>query len=583
MITSRVHVNQVGYLTGGPKQATLICAEDGPQPWQLRDSTGQVVAEGQTRPRGLDVTAGASVHTLDFSHVRHPAARLRLVVDGATSPPFAVGEGLYGPLLHDALTVLTLQRSGMAIGPEVAGPQYARAAGHLDLRPNLGDGAVRPLPRGAAFTNHGADLYAGWSGEYVVDGRGGWYDAGDQGKYVVNGGIAVAQLLGIVERALRTGADVGPGTPAALALDEARWELDWMVRMQVAPGLRLAGMVHHKLHDEHWTALPTPPAHDPQPRFVHRPSTAATLNLAAVAAQAARVLSDAEPAAAAGLLDVARTAYRAALANPVLLAPDTNVLGDVGGGPYNDTDVDDEFYWAAAELYLTTHEAAFLDDLRDNPYHLGGSKPAFVPHGFDWRDVAAWARMQLATVDSPLPERDEVRVSLVGAAEHLLSHDEAFGQLYSPPDARYAWGSNGMVATCASIVAAAFDVTGDVRHRDGALAGIDYLLGRNALGLSYVTGHGSAYAHHQHSRWYAKALDPTLPDPPPGALAGGPNSDLPDPVSAALAGRPAQRCYVDDIRAFGVNEMAVNWNAALAWIAAFAASLGDGLTSPAQR
>ena len=577
MIASRVHVNQVGYLTGGPKWATLVCAEDEPQPWQLRDATGQVAAEGETRPRAVDVTAGSPVHTIDFTELRRPLARARLVVDGATSPAFAIGGDLYDRLAHDALTVLTLQRSGVAIGPDVAGVQYARPAGHVDLHPNLGDGEVRPVPRGAAFTNHGADLYAGWTGDYVVDGRGGWYDAGDHGKYVVNGGIAVAQLLGLVERALRTGAPTGAGSPAGRALDEARWELDWMVRMQVPPGQRLAGMVHHKLHDEHWTPLPTPPAHDPQRRFVHRPSTAATLNLAAVAAQAARVLSEAEPGTAAQLLDIARTAYLAARSTPVLLAPDTNVVADFGGGPYNDTDVDDEFYWAAAELYLTTHEPGYLDDLRDNPYHLGGGKPAFVPQGFDWRDVAAWARLQLAAVDSPLPEREEVRLSLVGAAEHLLAHDAPFGQLYHPPDARYAWGSNGMVANCAAIVAAAYDVTGDLRHRDGALAGIDYLLGRNALGLSYVTGHGTVYAHHQHSRWYARSLDPSLPGPPPGTLAGGPNSDVPDPVSASLAGRPAQRCYVDDVQAFGVNEMAVNWNSALAWLAAFAASLGDGL------
>jgi endoglucanase len=583
MIASRVHVNQVGYLPGGPKRATLVCAEDAPQAWHLRDATGAVLAEGETVPRGLDASAGSPVHTVDFSAVQGPGSRLRLVVDGATSPPFAIGAGLYDGLLHDALTVLTLQRSGIAIGPDVAGAAYARPAGHLDLGPNLGDTQVRPLPRGAAFTNHGADLYAGWSGDYVVDGSGGWYDAGDQGKYVVNGGIAVAQLLGLVERSLRAGSPVVPGTAAARALGEARWELDWMVRMQVAPGLRLAGMVHHKLHDERWTPLPTLPAHDPQRRFVHRPSTAATLNLAAVAAQASRVLLAVDPvdpavaAEAASLLEVARVAYHAARTTPVLLAPDTNVIADFGGGPYNDPDVDDEFYWAAAELYLTTGEAAYLADLRDSPYHLGGAKPAFVPQGFDWRDVAAWVRMQLATVDSPLPERQEVRLTLVGAADALLAHDEPFGQLYAPPDGRYAWGSNGMVANCAAIVAAAHEVTGDARYRDGALAGVDYLLGRNAMGLSYVTGHGTAYAHHQHSRWYAQVLDPSLPGPPPGALSGGPNSDVPDPVSAPLAGRPAQRCYVDDIQAFGVNEMAINWNSALAWLVAFAAAQGDGL------
>lgn len=574
MIPSRVHVNQVGYLTGGPKRATLVCGEDAPQPWQLRDAAGLVLAQGETVPRGFDLTAGSPVHTLDFSSVGTPGSRLRLVVDGATSPAFAIGGGLYDDLLHDALTVFTLQRSGVPVGGDVAGAGYARPAGHADVAPNLGDGAVRPLPAGGAATSDGVDLYEGWTGDYIVDGRGGWYDAGDQGKYVVNGGIAVAQLLGLVERAARHGQE-----PPQRALDEALWELDWMVRMQVAPGLPLAGMVHHALHDEHWTPLPTPPALDPQRRYVHRPSTAATLDLAAVAAQAARVIAPSDPSGAARMLDVALTAYRAARESPVLLAPDTNVLPDFGGGPYDDVELDDERYWAAAELYLTTGEDLFLSELRANPYHLGGTKPAFVPVGFDWRDVAAWARLQLATVDSPLPERDEVRASLVVAADSLLATDEPFGQLYSPPDGRYAWGSNGMVANCAAVVAAAYDVSGDLRHRDGAVSGLDYLLGRNVLGLSYVTGHGTTYARHQHSRWYAHALDRSLPEPPPGCLSGGPNSGVPDPVSAPLAGRPAQRCYVDDIGAWGVNELAVNWNAALAWLAAFAVSLGDGVLS----
>ena len=72
-------------------------------------------------------------------------------------------------------------------------------------------------------------------------------------------------------------------------LDEARWELEWMLTMQVPAGKPLAGMVHHKVHDHQWTGLPLDPAADDKVRELHRPSTAATLNLAAVAAQGARI------------------------------------------------------------------------------------------------------------------------------------------------------------------------------------------------------------------------------------------------------------------------------------------------------
>ena len=53
---------------------------------------------------------------------------------------------------------------------------------------------------------------------------------------------------------------------------------------------------------------------------------------------------------------------------------------------------------------------------------------------------------------------------------------------------------------------------------------MDYILGRNALNQSYVTGYGEKASQNQHSRWYAHQLDPKLPNPPRGTLAGGPNS-----------------------------------------------------------
>ena len=44
-------------------------------------------------------------------------------------------------------------------------------------------------------------------------------------------------------------------------LDEARFGLDLFLRMQVPAGQPLAGMVHHKMHGEKWSAIPTSPAH----------------------------------------------------------------------------------------------------------------------------------------------------------------------------------------------------------------------------------------------------------------------------------------------------------------------------------
>ena len=593
-----IAVNQVGYLLGGPKAATVITNSGVPVGWELlrcADGVGDdgdadfagadgldgaVVLAGAAEPRGVDPTVGAEVQVIDFSGFNEEGT-FRLRVNGVESDPFAIESNLYDGMLFDALNMFTLMRSGVEIGPEVAGPKYARPAGHLDVVPNRGDGAVPPLPKGRAINRDGIDLYEGWGGEaYTVDGRGGWYDAGDMGKYVVNGVISVAQLLSIVEREIRQGNDTGPGSVAALALDEAKWELDWMRRMQLPVQdeagnlIHLGGLVHHKLHDEAWTGIPTLPAEDPQMRYVHRPSTAATLNFAAVAAQMARITAKSEPSYSAELLKAAETAYAAAKIWPVILAPDTNTIDGFGAGPYDDKEIDDEFYWAAAELYLTTGDEQYLTDLQANPYHVGGAKNAFTQVGFDWRDVAAWVRMQLALVPSELPDRIEVISSVVEAADNLIAAKQPFGQLYSPADNQFAWGSNGMVANNASIVAAADELTGELKYGAAAIAGIDYLLGRNALGLSYVTGYGARDVRNQHSRWFAHAKDPSLPNPPDGTLSGGPNSNPDDPASNHLMGSPAQLCFVDDIESYTTNEMTINWNAALAYLLAYISNEG---------
>ncbi len=59
-------------------------------------------------------------------------------------------------------------------------------------------------------------------------------------------------------------------------------------------------------------------------------------------------------------------------------------------------------------------------------------------------------------------------------------------------------------------------------------------------------------------------------------LSGGPNSGLQDPVAARLlAGCKPQKCFVDHIEAYSLNEVTVNWNSALAWVANWAAEKSD--------
>ncbi|MGW1721132.1 glycoside hydrolase family 9 protein [Streptomyces sp. NPDC002156] len=563
----RVRVNQVAYLPAGPKNATLVTASTQPLRWQLKKADGTTVAHGRTVPRGTDVSSGQNVHSIDFGAYRKRATGLTLVADGETSRPFDIDASAYDQLRLDSLKYYYTQRSGIEIRNDLR-PGYARPAGHVDVAPNQGDSNV-PCQPGVC--------------DYTLDVTGGWYDAGDHGKYVVNGGISTWELLSTYERALyaRTGqrGALGDGTldipesgnKVPDVLDEARWELEFLLKMQVPDGQPLAGMAHHKMHDEQWTGLPLLPSADPQKRELHPPTTEATLNLAATAAQAARLYRPYDHTFSAHALAVARKAWTAALAHPDI-HPDPN--DGTGGGAYPDTDARDEFYWAAAELYLTTGEKAFEQHILNSPIHTAD---IFVPLGFDWARTAAAGRLDLATVPNRLPGRDKVRQSVIKGADRYLATLAAhpYGMPYAPDANLYDWGSNAQILNNAVVIATAYDIGGASKYRDGALQSMDYIFGRNALNMSYVTGYGEVNSHQQHSRWYAKQLDPSLPGPPDGTVAGGPNSSIQDPYAQSkLQGCVGQFCYIDDIQSWSTNEHTINWNAALARMASFVADQG---------
>ncbi|MEU8620529.1 glycoside hydrolase family 9 protein [Streptomyces sp. NPDC048623] len=571
--TAAVRVNQVGYLPDGPKRATVVTTATQSLTWQLRNASGTVVATGSTVPHGADTPSGQSLQVADFSSYRETGTGYVLAVDGSSSVSFDIRADLYDALRSDSMAFFHHQRSGIAIDASLVGSAYARPAGHLGVAPNKGDVSV---PCQATVC------------DYTQDVRGGWYDAGDHGKYVVNGGISTWLVVNSFERAKRAGKDDalgdstlrlperGNGIPDVL--DEARWELDFLMRMQVPEARPYAGMAFHKVHDAAWTGMPMRPEQDPQPRELHRPSTAATLNLAATAAQCARVFRPYDSAYADRCLSAARRAWTAARANPALYAPDTD---STGGGAYGDTTVTDEFYWAAAELYATTGESAYRDAVTSSPWHT--SADAFSPYGFGWADTAALGRLTLATAPSGLPATDvaRIRASVTTAADGHLSRMAAQGYAVPTPADGYFWGSNGNIADNAIVMAVAGELTGDARYRTGALEAMDYLLGRNALDRSYVTGYGETSAQNQHHRFWAHQLDASLPHPPAGSLAGGANSGLQDPVAQEkLAGCAPAACYIDDIGSYSTNEVAVNWNAPLAWLAAYAAERPSGGGEP---
>ncbi|MEU9214028.1 glycoside hydrolase family 9 protein [Streptomyces sp. NPDC048415] len=555
---SPVRTNQYGYAVHGPKEASIVDASTEPVEWLLRDASGAVVKTGLTRFQGTDAASGDHVHIADFSSFRTAGTGYTLAVGTATSYPFAIADNPYPALRKDALGYFYAVRSGTPIEGQYAGDAYARPAGHLGVAPNKGDSDVPCLPGTC---------------DYSLDVQGGWYDAGDQGKYVVNGALAAWQLMDSYERSRGQGDAAGlrdgllsipendNGVPDVL--DESRWEMAFLLSMQVPAGEPLAGMVHHKVHDLAWTALPTQPDRDSQPRYLHPPSTAATLNLAAAGAQCARVWARYDAAFAHTCLTAAETAWKAALAHPDVYAPSSD---SVGGGAYADTDVTDEYSWAATELYATTRDRGYLSHIDTE----------ITSAGFSWRDTGALADLTVVRLPSrfPAPMVAAASKRVLAVADGFVRDEQSQGYPNPnlPADGGYVWGSNSVTANNAMVVATAYDITRRNVYRGAVLESLDYLLGRNALNQSFVTGYGSRASHNQHNRVWAHQIDPKLPSPPPGSLAGGPDSALQDPVAQQnLVGCAPATCYIDDIYSYSTNEVAINWNSALAWVAAFAA------------
>jgi endoglucanase len=559
----RIRVNQVGYLPDEPKSAVVKDTPQAPLEWQLVDASNAVVASGKSRPAGEDVAAGELVQVIDFSAFKTPGKGYRIRIGKDESAPFEIGRGIYQKLKYDALAFFYQQRSGVEIAMPYAGSaQWARPAGHLS------DKRVPCAPEARC--------------DYSLDVSGGWYDAGDQGKYVVNAGIAVWTLQNEYERARYLGKNVEDFADGTMniperkngvpdLLDEARFEVEWMLRMQVPPGKPMAGMVHHKIHDVTWAPIPMRPSEDDIKRYLRPVSTAATLNLAAAAAQASRLWKTFDPAFSKTSLEAAEVAWRAAKQYPDV-ASESDVKG---GGSYGDSTFSDEFYWAAAELFITTGKAEYQKELAESPHqstltvNAGGGSSSM-----SWDQVAALGKISLAVVPNGLGKAaiDDQRRQIVGAANVYLGYSRRGAYHVSfASQTRYPWGSNSFVLNDMIIMGLAYDFTRDPKYVVGVVEGMDYLLGRNPKAQSYVSGYGARSLHNPHHRFWAHEKDATFPSVPPGIVSGGPNSGVEDPYARqlGLSGCAPQQCYVDDIESWSTNEIAINWNAPLAWVAAF--------------
>jgi endoglucanase len=598
-----VRLNQLGYFPNREKLATLNTTETSPVDYRIEDSSGNTVYSGTTEVFGLDEDSGENVHIIDFSDFNETGtdyiiyAESNPIYEGsddvADSYPFDISDDMYDSLVYDSLKYFYHSRSGIAIEmPYCEEEQWARRAGH---DPDI------------MTTNTEEEEDWDYNEDITVDVTGGWYDAGDHGKYVVNGGITVWTLQNMYERMLYTNDDVSmlgddtmnipeSGNNYPDLLDETRWHMEAMLKMQVPEGYDRAGMAFHKGHDETWTGLAIEPADDPKERFLKPPTTAATLNLAATGAQSYRLWLEYDSEFAEECLEASEIAWNAALENPEIYAPFDD---SIGGGPYGDDYVLDEFYWAACELYASTGKTEYLDYIQSSTHYL--EIPNYLEHGeenqtigqFNWGNTSALGTLTLALVPNDLDSSaiEEAQNNIASAADFSLDIQENQGYgitidtspvLDTGIDG-YPWGSNSFVTNSCIILAYAYDYSNEEKYLNGMTEAMDYIMGRNPNERAYVTGYGDYAVENPHHRFFANQVDSSFPTAPDGIAVGGPNSGLQDPWvkgSGWLPGEMApQKCYMDHIESWSTNECTINWNAPVAWVSMYLSSNGNNDSS----
>lgn len=458
----------------------------------------------------------------DFSGLVRCGSFRVLLASGERSAAFRIGQDVWNQAYVLVARAMYLWRCGCAVRGEWRGMVYEHGACHLN------DGYL--------------DHAGGKAGEHR-DGTGGWHDAGDYNKYVVNAGVTVGLMFRALEhfgaRVNGVGLDLpesGNGLPDLL--NELRYEFDWLFKMQFEDG-----RVSHKLTAVDFDYRHVPEG-DADRRYFCPWGTTATADFVAMMALGARHFRPYDGAYADRCLAAARRSWACLAAYPRHVEPEQEAFktGGYGAGDASHR------LWAAVEMWETTGEARFLCD-----FERRASGVAFNPRGPVWYDVEDLALGGYLEARRP-SERDAALVgrltqSLLDCAGGAVREagENAHGRPLGGSAECFEWGGNGRVAGQTYQLHLADRLRPDPVYRRTAEEALSHLFGRNFHGRSYVSGLGERPPEHPHDRrggaW-------------PGYLVGGP--------------WPTGRDWFDAVEDYRTNEVAINWNAALIYaLAAF--------------
>ncbi len=557
---SDVKVSSVGYLPGRAKRASITASGS---TFQVKRADDDAVAFSGTLAAAIkDPDTGQNVAIADFGELTLPGTYYVDVPGVGRSVTFPIGDDVY----RDAFVASMLGFYGLRCNTDVAltwaGQSFSHKACHMD----------------DAHTD-----YIGSAGKR--DGSKGWHDAGDYGKYTVNAGITVGSLLAAWEEyggVLATYAwpipETGGTTPDFL--DEVRWELEWVLKMQYSA---TDGRVSHKLTSLKFDAPSDAangvdgwvmPENDTQTRYFVPSGSAAIADFVAMLAKAARIYKTYDQAFADKCLAAAKVSYaylQANTANQTFTDPTST-------GAYTTTDADDRL-WAAAEMWESTGDAAALSDFETRAAAFKTGTTNYVDADFDWgniKNLGMYVYLQSKRTGRNQTLVSAIQQSMVSAADSLVTahNNSGYGRALSGKSGNYYWGSSGAVARTCMLLQVANRLSPKADYLDTCVDQIAWIFGRNYYNRSQVTGIGidpPMNPHHRPSK--ADGIE----QPWPGLLVGGGNSTS----TQAAGNKNGATNWIDDVDAYELNEVAINWNAPLVYALAGFLATGSGTTPDA--
>ena len=535
-----IRVNQIGYLPGFPKVASVSVPA---RSFRVRSlATNAVVLQAGLSAPHADPASGDTIRRADFSPLRTPG-QYRIELDtGAQGDPFRVGHDVYAQALDLTMRSFYGQRCGCEVDLDA---HHAHPQCHMESAFHPSSGKT------GAATNYG-----------------GWHDAGDYGRYIVNSGITTATLLWAWEMfpalhamSLRIPESGGP-IPDFLA--EIQWNLKGMMSLQDTDG----GVWHKQTRNDFCGFIP--PQDEKGPNYIIGTGaepfkgTGATGNFAAVMAIAARCYRSASPEFSGSCLQAARRAWAWLQAHPNVRF--TNPA-DIHTAEYGDADFQDEILWATGELWRTTGEEVYHRSFLALLPHSLADLAIEIPSPTLVSALGYWTYALAQSAGAP-EVKAAIQQATLKRAEQLARQCTANGYGHSLSIEDYKGASNATAANHALLLLVADCLHPDAVWTNCAFDNLHYLLGRNCFGISWVTQLGARSVQQPHHR-PSGAMKNVAPWP--GLLVGGPNESPSDPVSQALGKRPPMRMYVDDHLAYSCNEPTINCNAPLVF--ALAATL----------